>query len=291
MANDFIIKIISPKNGQIFQANTGIEIAWIYNRSVNIYYRRGLLGEKILVVSNVNTNSYIWTLPDESIPDLVLSVEDYASGEIYAKATVRISVYKGSSINPYYPKVLHGSGNPYFELFDAQGNIVTSFEADRPIALIERWEPEGIVHKLLNGKKKFILKGFWYQCLLDFSAYTRKEQLIHFGDLFTNLRHIYDGINKSIVLYPRGYDYQSGGNPHYSYKVELDFESIVELQQLQFRQGHKLFTLKLVGVERLYSIPFTMGDDLVTAEMNKALPYGIESGYGDTYGEDYGNAL
>lgn len=291
MANDFTIKITSPKNGQRFQANTIINISWIYNRSVNIYYRRGILGNKNLIAENIDTGNYEWELPDESIPDLVLSIEDYSNGEIFAKSTVRISIYKGSNINPYYPKVLHGSGNPYFELYDADGNIIVSFETDRPIALIERWEPEGIVHKLLNGKKKFILKGFWYQCLLDFSAYTRKEQLIYFGDFFTNLRHIYDGINKSILFYPRGYDYQLGGNPHYYYKVELDFESAIELQQLQFRQGHKLFILKLVGVERLNTIPFVISNDLITAEMVKSNPYGIETGYGDIYGEDYGNAL
>lgn len=293
MSSQYTIKIINPKNGAKFLAGSNLTIEWQYARPVNIYYRRGLLGEKILIANRVEGDFYLWELPDESIPDVILSIVDYNEEEVYSVATVRISIHRGASFNPYFPKVLHGSAEPYFEIKNARGEVVTAFETERPLSLIESWHPEIIVHKLFNGRKKIIIKGFWYECELDFSAYSKKEMLFYFGDLFNNFRYAYDGrMHKpSIVFYPRGYDFQKGGNPHYCYYVEIDPESVIELQQLQHRQGHKLFKLKLISVVRSDFIPFNLDSDLITGEMSKAVPYGIESGYGDTYGESYGDAL
>ncbi len=278
------IRIISPKNGQYIKSATEFEIKWESSEAVNIYWRPHYKQPKIPITSGNDTGSYLWNVPEGSYTYASLYFELDSLPEV--NESVLISIHKGDLFNPYYPKVLHGSGKPYFIFGDM------SFEIDRPVAIIEKFIPEIIEHKLYNGKKRFICKGFWYEATLDFSNYISKETLMALGVFFDSTRQWYNGYGTpTIIFYPRHIDFYKGGNPKIFYNVEIDPESEIVIKQMAMRSGHRDFILKLKGVERLARIPLLPGDTLLTNEMSRALPYGSEEGYGTQYGENYGDSL
>lgn len=281
------VKCTSPITGQGVQANTTFTITWESSENVNIYYRISPGSVWQTITTNKSGTTHDWTVVNQSAPDAAIRVQ-LVSSTIYS-SVVEFSIYIGTIITPTYDNVLHGWGKPFFEIWKADGTWDYAFEVPYPMALIEKWTPETIVHKLYNGRKYFKCKGFWYSCVLDFSAWTKKETIMKFARLFSSERAYPDGSDKAVVIfYPRHYNVDVGGNTSYNYKVELDPESELELQQSQNHYGHRLFQVRLIGVERLSKIPIPPSQTLKTTEMTKDLPGGVESGYGTQYGEDYG---
>jgi hypothetical protein len=136
------------------------------------------------------------------------------------------------------------NGNPALPT----GFIISSYVIDLPYcqSLQEAFSPDFLpLKKLFNtGKKTAKLRGFYYSALLDYSSYASKEMMILLQKVFSSLRN-------EFYFYPRR------DNMNISYLVELDPETALAIAQLPFHQGHKLVSIKLMGLERLEQVPLT----------------------------------
>lgn len=286
------IKIIYPTSIVKVHRSATLTIRWesgINAPTFDIHYRKNPIDNWKIIAEGVVGNSYLWRLYDfplEPSRQYQIKVSHELPQTPIAGISPAFTIYAGTLIPSDYPYILHGYGKPYFVMLDLNGNILKEVELRYPIAMIEKWTPEIIVHKLWNGKKRVIAKGWWYECILDFSNYSTSKDI-------ADILPLYDFANKNltgsreILFYPRGNIIENGGNFNYFYKVEISENSILELQMLPHRSGYRNLRLELKGVERL-SQPF---DDITffnTEEMSRALPYGIEGGYGTNYGEEYG---
>lgn len=286
------IKIIYPTSIVKVHKSATLTIRWesgIHISTFNIQYRKNPSDNWNTIANDVTGNSYLWRLYDFTLePSRQYQIRVYREidGVIYEAISPAFTIYAGSLIPLGYPYILHGYGKPYFVMRDLDGNILKEVELRYPVAMVEKWTPEIIVHKLWNGKKRVIAKGWWYECVLDFSNYSTSKDIADILPLYDFANRDLTG-SREILFYPRGNIIENGGNFNYFYKVEISENSVLELQMLPHRSGYRNLKLELKGIERL-SQPF---DDITlfnTEEMSRALPYGIESGYGTNYGEEYG---
>ena len=286
------IKIIYPTSIVKVHRSATLTIRWesgINAPTFDIHYRKNPIDNWKIIAESVVGNSYLWRLYDfplEPSRQYQIKVSHELPQTPIAGISPAFTIYAGTLIPSDYPYILHGYGKPYFMMLDLNGNILKEVELRYPIAMIEKWTPEIIVHKLWNGKKRVIAKGWWYECILDFSNYSTSKDIADILPLYDFANRNLTG-SREILFYPRGNIIENGGNFNYFYKVEISENSILELQMLPHRSGYRNLRLELKGVERL-SQPFEDITFFNTEEMSRALPYGIEGGYGTNYGEEYG---
>lgn len=283
------IEILTPKMGNIFQIGAPINISFRKPTgmgNVNIYYRLDINQEWNLITSDYAGTSFVWNTSSYTLNPTrtaQIKVAEYPD-LMYEAISGFFILHSGTLVGLDYPYLLHGYGRPAYELY-VNNQLAFEYEFPYPLALIEKWIPEIIVHKTFGGQKKYIAKGWWYNCLLDFSNYAKKDIFLGIYPIL-DFRAKYLTDARKIVLYPRGKVIETGGNINYFYEVEIS-ENMELIMQHLFRQGYQKLKIEFNGIERL-SQPFLDITLLNTQEMNKALPYGMESGYGTQYGEDYG---
>ncbi len=129
--------------------------------------------------------------------------------------------------------------------------------------LIERWTPEVLTVKRLNGRIRKKKKRFYYSATLDYSQYLG-------GDKLSLLRHLFRTDRNEIIFYPRV------DNNNLYYNVEIADDSL-EIYQLQHHQAHGGIRIQIIGLE-----PYS------EAQIFNLLN---ETGYGYNYGTDYGIGL
>jgi hypothetical protein len=147
---------------------------------------------------------------------------------------------------------------------------ISIYRIDLPYcqSLIERFTPEDIVRKLYNGGLARTRKGWRYSAILDYGRYATKEMI-------QKLRWLYRNDSPDFFwFYPRL------DNLAVVYKVTLDPEYVVQLQQRQRHTGHLFFNILLIGYERLNNLPFEIE---TTSTGYGEAPYGGSAnvGYGD----------
>jgi hypothetical protein len=131
--------------------------------------------------------------------------------------------------------------------------------------LTERWTPDMVIRKRLNGKIRTKKKGFYYSATLDYSRYIG-------ADTLSILRPLFSTNTKSILFYPRV------DNSKIFYVVDISPDTAFELYRLQNHQGHGGFMIEIIGLDRIPE-PMMYNPLLVT------------EGYGYNYGTDYGIGL
>lgn len=146
------------------------------------------------------------------------------------------------------------------EIFVEDFNLVLPYAQ----ALIESFNPDFITKKYLNGNISVRERGWYYSAILDYSRYANKSLVAKLYPLFK--------INiGDITFVPRS------DNLAISYKVKLSPETSTQIRQLRKHQGHGLFQINLIGVQRLTEVPVYDGS--------------VVGGYGEDYGENYGATL
>lgn len=289
------LRIISPRAGQKVKQNTILKIRWekaSYFVAVDIYYRLSPNLNWIYINRVATINEYNWLVPttifSQQAQIKIVGVADEQALTEYYTISDPFIIYKGNLVDLPYPYIIHGYGKPVIEIYQS-GALQYEILLNKALSMTETFTPEIIVHKLFNGQRKYIAKGWWYSAELDFSDYTQGEVIASLQPLF-DFSSKYLTENRQILFYPRGNIFEYGGNINYFYKVEIDEESEFIMQQLQHYSGYRGFKLRLKGIERL-SRPFEEITYLQTQEMVKTLPYGLESGYGENYGDNYGENL
>ena len=108
--------------------------------------------------------------------------------------------------------------------------------------LVETFMPDMDLIPMISGRVQPRHYGYYYKATLDYSGYITKDQIV-------NMRHIFDTATGSLILYPRS------DKSTVSYQVMLSPDVEMALTQNPFQQGHSLFKLDFVGIERLSGLP------------------------------------
>ncbi len=149
---------------------------------------------------------------------------------------------------------------------------ITNFILDLPygMPLIESFSLDSRVNKLYNGNIKRNIKGWYYSCVLDFSAFLKKADV-------QALRHLFNiSQQEEFVFIPRRDNY------NVNYLVSLDPDYVFTIRQGMNHYGHKGVILRFSGTQRLTAIE-------LLSEVTDTPGYGDNYGGSDFYG--YGDVL
>ena len=109
--------------------------------------------------------------------------------------------------------------------------------------LTERFTPDFIVKKMLNGNIRRIKRGFYYSATLDYGRYLKKADM-------RVLEYLFTASMNGCGFYPRK------DNTSILYDIDIDPESSIEFYQLAKHQGHGGVVINIVGIKRIPKIPF-----------------------------------
>ena len=109
--------------------------------------------------------------------------------------------------------------------------------------LTEGFDPDYITKKMLNGRIKYIKRGFYYKATLDYSRYLHKDEM-------QIIRYLFEVNMNGCGFFPRR------DNTLVFYSVDIEPQSDITFYQLQNHQGHGGVTINIRGIERLSRIPF-----------------------------------
>ena len=134
---------------------------------------------------------------------------------------------------------------------DSQATYLQSKRIDLPYCqrLTESFTPDFIVKKMLDGTIRRTKRGYYYSASLDYQRYLHKDEMQLLRDLYNSTISV--ASNGGYFFYPRV------DNTALLYSIDIDPDYAVSFYQLKQHQGHGGVIIKIVGLNRLASIPFT----------------------------------